>query len=143
MPFYTFKCEQCRHSELLLLQMKDYEKPRPCTRCEGMAHRDYDADLKTVQISNVGTRDHNKIPENKRVQGASSRKAAIAKERAYGEHIHSRRKQLADDGNRRSSFRHKMSVPAEIVHGKIKETGDKGYWDDPKNVARHKEWEVS
>jgi len=142
MPFYTFKCDDCSKSELLLLQMRDYEKPRKCD-CGGTARRDYNADLQTVQISTVGTRDHNKIPEDKRVQGAKTRSAAAAKERAYGEHLHNRRQQLASDGNKRSSFRHKMSVPAEIVHGKIKETGDKSYWDDPKNVARHKEWEVS
>jgi hypothetical protein len=142
MPFYTFKCSR-GHSELLLLQFKEFERPRDCSVCGSTAERDYDADLKTVQVSTVGTRDHNKIPENERVQGAKSRKAAAAKERAYGEHVHSRRAQLAADGNKRSSFRHKMSVPAEIVHGKIKETGDKTYWDDPKNVARHKEWEVS
>ncbi len=141
MPFYTFTCK-CGRSELLLLPAIQFETPRKC-ECGGKAERDYDADLKTVQISTVGTRDHNKIPENKRVQGANSRKAAMAKERAYGQHVHDRRQQLARDGNKKSSFRHKMSIPAEIVHGKIKETGDKAYWDDPKNLARHKDWEVS
>jgi predicted nucleic acid-binding Zn ribbon protein len=142
MPFYTFTCEECSKSELLILPVRDFEKPRKC-ECGGVAVRDYNADMPTVQFSGHRV-DHNRIKDPKaRVQGAASAKAARRKERAYGEHISERRKQLANDRNRNSGFKHTHSIPAELYHGKVRETGDKSYWNDPKNVAKHSDFKVS
>ena len=33
-------------------------------------------------------------------------------------------------------------VPADLYHGKIKETGDRDYWNDPGNLKHHKETEI-
>lgn len=34
------------------------------------------------------------------------------------------------------------SIPADLYHGKIRETGDRHYWDSPKNRKRHKSTEI-
>ena len=35
-----------------------------------------------------------------------------------------------------------MQIPAALYHGKIKQTGDRSYWDNPKNRNRHKSCKV-
>ena len=67
----------------------------------------------------------------------------VRKEAGYQRAAQKRRRQLAESGNRKSTFRHTHSVPVELYHGKIKQTGDKNYWNDPKNLNRHKSSEVS
>lgn len=86
-------------------------------------------------------RDHDDIPEGKRVKRASSPRSAQAEEARFQRHIEERRKQLADGGNR-GSIRHTHSVPADLYHGKIRETGDRNYWKDPKNLKKHKSTRV-
>jgi hypothetical protein len=93
----------------------------------------------------MSTKDHDNIPEHKRVASSAAglgKKGARRLEAAYAEHVEQRRAQLSDGGNT-GSIRHDMSIPAELYHGKIKETGDKAYWKDKRNVARHKAWKVS
>lgn len=89
-------------------------------------------------------KDHDDIPEQSRVSrglGDVSRAAATREEQRFQRHITERRKNLADGGNR-GSFRHTNSVPADLFHGKIRETGDKEYWNDPRNVRKHKNTKV-
>jgi hypothetical protein len=33
-------------------------------------------------------------------------------------------------------------VPAELYHGKIRETGDKDYWSDKRNLEQHTDTKV-
>ena len=99
----------------------------------------------TQEFNTAACRDHDFIPEQKRVASNDGfgigKDAAARKARGYGKAIAERRKQLRDGGNR-GSIKHKMSVPAELYHGKICETGDRNYWNDTTNVSRHKDWEV-
>ena len=95
-------------------------------------------------LNTSACRDHDDIPVTKRVVrgGRDLGKAAAAKEEAkFNQHIKQRRAELRD-GNR-GSIRHTHSVPSDLFHGKIRETGDKQYWDDPKNLKKHKSTEVS
>ena len=101
-------------------------------------HRDWKADSPMLDTS--ACRDHSDIAPEHRTASAWDRGSPQKVEHDFQQHIHNRRSELRD-GNR-GSIRHKMSVPAHLYHGKIKETGDKQYWDDPKNIARHKDCEV-
>lgn len=63
--------------------------------------------------------------------------AAKRKERLYTKAIAKRRTVLRENRDRKSSWRHTHSVPAELYHGKIRETGDRNYWEDRRNLERH------
>lgn len=92
----------------------------------------------------AGCKDHDFIPEESRVVESDRRynkTLGISKEQQFHQAIKRRRAALADGGNK-GAFRHTNSVPAELYHGKIKETGDKDYWNDPKNLERHKSTKV-
>lgn len=95
-------------------------------------------------IDTSSCRDHSDVAPKYRVprgpRGLGSSRAE-GEEARFQRHIHQRRKDLADGGNR-GLFRHTHSVPADLYHGKIRETGDKHYWDDPKNLNRHKDSKV-
>ena len=67
--------------------------------------------------------------------------AALKKEKAYGDYITQRRKVFKD--NKQVGGRMSHQVPAELYHGKIRQTGDKDYWSDSSNLNRHKSCKVS
>jgi len=92
------------------------------------------------QIDTSGCKDHDFIPEASRVIETDrdyDRSTGVRKEVAFKKAIKKRRAALANGGNK-GAFKHTTSVPAEMYHGKIKETGDPAYWDDKKNRDRHK-----
>jgi hypothetical protein len=86
-------------------------------------------------------RDHDFIPHDKRVIDPMNFKGEVTKEREFEEHIQKRRRLVRDAGSGKD-FRMSHSVPADLFHGKIRETGDENYWDDPTNLRRHKSCEV-
>lgn len=43
---------------------------------------------------------------------------------------------------RRVDGRIRASIPVELYYGKIRQTGDRYYWQDPANVRKHKNWTV-
>lgn len=110
--------------------------------CGKRMHRDWRTDIPMIDTSMC--RDHNHVPVGKRVarnaNGMSQRQAA-KEEKKFDDHIRERRSLLADGGNK-GSFRHTHSVPADLYHGKIKETGDKDYWRDSTNMRKHKDCKV-
>jgi hypothetical protein len=87
------------------------------------------------------------VPETKRTASnlgrGITRKEARRRERAYADGVQQKREIAEAAGGNRGSQRMAMSVPTELYHGKIKETGDKAYWKDPKNRARHRAWKVA
>jgi hypothetical protein len=87
-------------------------------------------------------RDADDIPQEKRVYDWSDTRSETAKERAFQEHIHERRTLVKEAGRNPNFGRMTHSVPADLFHGKIRETGDKNYWEDPRNVQRHKSCQV-
>tara|TARA_R110000803_G_scaffold48198_8_gene100096 strand:- start:1480 stop:1854 length:375 start_codon:yes stop_codon:yes gene_type:complete len=106
--------------------------------------RDWQADVPMIDTSSC--RDHDFIPEEKRVASNDGmgvgKRGAEKRVRGFKKHIDERRKALADGGNK-GNIRHTNSVPADLFHGKIRETGDKNYWNDPSNMAKHKSTKVN
>lgn len=91
-------------------------------------------------------KDASEIPHQKRVfrSGVVTGESSVNPEKAerrFQQHIQKRRSELA--GQQNGSIRQTHSVPSDLYHGKIRETGDKEYWKDPSNLARHKNCKVS
>lgn len=66
---------------------------------------------------------------------------AQKKNRAYQNYIDHRRRVFREE--KQTSGRMTHQVPAELYHGKIKQTGDKDYWRDESNLKKHKSCKVS
>lgn len=141
---YLFLCDECHLSREFNASIKLGPPDKAwCLSCNHEMRRDYKGEGVTFNAS--ACKDHDDIPMESRVtSGAHDRgdAGAARKEAGYHKHIKDRRSALADGGNR-GSLRHTNSVPAELYHGKIRETGDKQYWSDPKNLARHASTKVS
>lgn len=140
---YTFKCECGAGEDVYATIAVGPPKTVRCFRCKKTMQRDWQADAPMLDTS--ACRDHNKIAQQKRVaqnDGAGMTKGKAERlERAYGRDIAEKRKiNEAGKGHGRTKMTH--SIPAELYHGKIRETGDNSYWKDKKNVERHKEWSV-
>ena len=136
---YDFVCPECNLEDYR--EAKAFSPPRAvkCENCGAVCRRVFGC-----QIDTSGCKDHGFVPEGSRVIERDlnyDRKLGVKKERLFDQKIKQRRAALADGGNR-GSFRHTHSVPAELYHGKIKETGDRDYWNDPKNMDRHKNTKV-
>lgn len=145
---YTFKCpiESCgcrRNVEAPISVGPPRDGQVSCVECGSYMIRDWQADAPMIDTS--ACRDHDFIPETHRVasnDGFGIGKAKAAKRvDAYRQHIQQRRSELAD-GNK-GSIKQTHAVPADLYHGKIRETGDKNYWQDRKNLDRHKSCKVS
>jgi hypothetical protein len=112
-----------------------------CPACGAVMQRVYGANIDTS-----GCRDHDFIPPEKRVVRSanimSGRECNSHKEeRRFQKHIeHQRQLAAANSGG---DFRKTHSIPADLYHGKIRETGDRHYWDDPSNRDRHRSTKVS
>lgn len=133
---FEFKCDSCGTFESV--NTKPFHPPPNPSCCSERMRRLYN-----MQIDTSMCRDHDDIPDGKRVvRGMNDlgKNNALREERRFHNHIQNRRKELKD-GNR-GSMRHTHSVPADLFHGKIRETGDKNYWSDPRNMRKHKSCKV-
>lgn len=140
MPNYTFCCSACGETAVLHRPFSVGPSPEPCP-CGGQREHDFRTDVASIELDTSACRDHNFIKEGKRVYRPGTAVDAERKEAAYAGHVKERRKQLADGGNQ-GKIRQTMAVPADLYHGKIRETGDKQYWNDKKNVSRHSDFKV-
>jgi len=87
--------------------------------------------------------DPNHVPKHlRKFQGHLGTEDPDRVERAYQRDIEQKRALVKERGRRRGP-RMTHSIPSELYFGKIAETGDKAYWDDPKNRDRHKDCKVS
>lgn len=137
---YTFTCQDCGSQKVISASIKVGPPEMIECGCGDAMLRDWQADAPMLDTS--ACRDHDDIPHEKRVARSSTPRSSAREEAKFQRHNQERRKQLADGGNR-GSIRHTHSVPADLYHGKIRETGDRNYWKDPANVKRHKSTEVS
>lgn len=140
MPSYTFRCSSCRETAVLRRAFSVGPTAEPCA-CGGTLEHDLRADVATVELDTAGCRDHNVIAREKRVFRQGTRAQATKLEGAYGRHVKQRRQQLKEDGNK-GTIKQSHAIPADLYHGKIRETGDKQYWQDKKNVDRHSDFKV-
>lgn len=105
------------------------------------------ADWQTMQVNTNGCKDHNVIPADKRASPLTGGKMSFSKAQAdrreelFRKDIALKKEAVSRGGNR-GSIRMKKSVPADLYHGKIKQTGDKDYWNDKKNLNRHREFDL-
>lgn len=143
---YSFRCLFCQETVQLTLPVSKCESHPPCPTCKQAMQRDFMADWKTMQVNTQGCKDHDNVPAAKRTapnlgQGITPREAR-RRERAYAAAVQQKREVAEAAGGNRGSQRMAMSVPTELFHSKIRETGDRAYWKDPKNRARHKNWRI-
>lgn len=136
---YTYVCEDCGSQETISRSMAEGPPEMIECGCGWGMRRDWQADSPMIDTS--ACRDHDDIPHEARVARSSAPRSAAREEVRFQKHIHERRKALANGGNR-GSIRHTHSVPADLFHGKIRETGDKNYWNDPSNLKRHSSTKV-
>lgn len=133
---YPFECSAGHQFEVTASMANPPAERRRCTRCHKQAKRVWLAPM--IHIAG----DPDEIPQQSRVtedtlHGTSVSKA-IKKERAYAKHVAAVRE--AQKGRKGGKL--VASIPTEVFHGKIRQTGDKRYWDDPANLAKHKAWKV-
>lgn len=133
---YKFSCYECCNIESI--DSKPFVVPEAplCSKCQCQMDRMYGC-----QINTGGCKDADFIPPEKRVHDEHNRMSATTKERAFHNHIQQRRAMAAEAGHGKT-LRMTHSVPADLYHGKIRETGDKKYWDDPSNLKRHSSCKV-
>lgn len=139
---YPFECEPCGITFTADCEAFTPPPAPKCASCGELMTRIYGC-----YIDTSGCRDHDHIPESKRVVRSGSITSgrnvnAVREERRFQKHIDQRR-QLYKERGQNPEFQHTHSVPADLYHGKIRETGDANYWDNPKNLARHSSTKVS
>lgn len=131
---YRFECDGCDVERAV--ESNDFEPPKGvlCIECGNPMDRIFGC-----RMNLSGCRDADYVPPEHRVPLGPhdlTPGQAEAIEQRYQEDIH-RKRQAAGRDNRM-----KYSVPAPLYHGKIRETGDKHYWKDEQNLARHKSCEI-
>jgi hypothetical protein len=144
---YSFECTKCRKTVQLTLPVSECDSKPPCEKCRQPMRRNFGADWATLQVNTQSCKDHDEVPANKRTVANLGKgmtpKRARALERRYAEDVQSKRELAEVAGGNRGLQRMEMSVPTELYHSKIRQTGDRSYWKDPKNRARHKAWKVT
>jgi hypothetical protein len=97
------------------------------------------------QIDTSGCKDPDDVAPEHRTPVTQERNLSASQARCiemqHGRQIAQTRRDIADGGNR-GLQRMTHQVPAALHAAKIKETGDRNYWDDPKNLNRHKSCKV-
>lgn len=138
---YEFNCDFCNsHTEL---DARAFHPPKaPDCECGMEMQRVYGC-----MIDTSGCKDVDEIPAKDRIAHGIGDKdltsgQAEAIERKHHQHNEQTRRDLAAGGNK-GQMKKTHQIPAGLFHGKIKQTGDKNYWDDDKNMNRHKSCKVS
>lgn len=137
MPRHEFACSECDRSEEVDATFEQGPpEPWPC-ECGGLFEKVWNQ----VLFSVPGGADPNYISPYDAVSETPLRPVYAAeakrKERAYAQDLENKRRMARDAGAARGPMKMTHSVPAHLWHGKIRQTGDKNYWDDPKNRKRH------
>lgn len=137
---YEFKCWPCditvaRHS-------KAFSPPSApqCSKCGQFTDRVYGCHIDTSACRDPDdVAPEHRVAVSQEANISSSKAASI--EAAHRRKVETTRRELADGGNK-GSHRMTHQIPAALHAAKIKETGDRNYWDDPKNRNRHKSCKV-
>lgn len=137
---YRFNCDAC--DVFFEINARPFHPPKApvCTECGEKTDRVYGC-----RIDTSGCKDADDIPYDKQVAyggaGNITGGQAAGIEAVHARHNDRTRRELTDGGNR-GTIRKTMQIPAALHAGKIKQTGDPHYWDDPKNRARHNSCKV-
>lgn len=135
---YPFHCE-C--GESVELDAKAFHPPKaPDCECGLQMDRTYGCN---IDVS--GCKDPDDVAPEHRVSVSQERNLSNSQARRIeaqaGRKIAQTRRDIADGGNK-GLQRMTHQIPAALHAAKIKETGDRNYWDNPKNLKRHKSCKV-
>lgn len=135
---YPFACYDC--DTRCNIDARAFHPPKaPLCTCGEAMDRVYGC-----MIDTSGCRDPDEVAPEHRMAVSQERNLssnqAAAIESAHGKKIRQTRSELKD-GNK-GSRRMTHQIPAALHAAKVKETGDRNYWDDPKNLNRHKSCKV-
>ena len=139
MPTITFDCPECGSAEYSF-SIKNRPPERVRCGCGNFAERVWEA---PEFICDRADADVDHVPEQFRVSDrVRPESAAEGKriEKAYQADIEKTRRDNAEGSTKALKQTHK--VPSQLYHGKIKQTGDRNYWLDPKNRNKHKSTRV-
>lgn len=137
---YEFTCHPCGAS--VALDAKAFTPPKApaCTVCGEATDRVYGCNIDTS-----GCKDPDDVAPKHRTAVSQERNLTNAQasriEKGHQSKIAQTRRDLADGGNK-GDRRMTHQIPAALHVAKIKETGDREYWNDPKNRNRHKSCKV-
>lgn len=137
---YEFECLCCEG--VVDLDAKAFHPPKAprCPACELTMQRVYGC-----RIDTSSCKDPDDVAPEHRTSVSQERnlsaRQANAIEKRHQKGITQTRRDLADGGNK-GDRRMTHQVPAALHAAKIKETGDRNYWNDPKNRNRHKSCKV-
>lgn len=133
---YQMECKQCGEVEISKPMSDPARDNDQCPECKGFGTRRIFAMPQICTVGCSGASDPDDIPAEFGVTQnplGGERKQSLALEKAYQRDIEHKRRNKRSGGPMQLS----RSIPAELYHGKIKQTGDKDYWSDPKNRKRH------
>jgi len=140
MPTYEFECDECGYVQEISYSFAEAPPlgtPRGCPSCKGTARRTMSTSFETI-ISD----DPDNVPPQYRVSKSPfgmTPAAARRREEAYAADIATKRKKAKEArSGRKSGMQLTHSIPPELYHGKIKQTGDRDYWKDASNRNKHK-----
>jgi hypothetical protein len=137
---YAFKCDYC--NSYFELDARAFHPPKAplCSECGMQTYRSYGCYIDTSSCKDpddVALEHRTSVSRERNLTKAQ----ANAIEKQHSSKIKQTRRDLADGGNR-GAQRMTHQIPAALHAAKIKETGDRTYWDDPKNRNRHKSCKV-
>lgn len=138
---YPFTCYECESRQDVQAKAFNPPKAPDCPECGAAMDRVYGC-----MIDTSGCQDPDEIPAKDRIacgvgdQDLTPGQAA-AIEKKHAQHNEKTRREIRDGGNK-GQMKKSMQIPAALFHGKIKQTGDRNYWDNPKNRNRHKSCKV-
>jgi hypothetical protein len=137
---YEFICDVC--GTVRTLESRPFRPPEnPTCQCKKLTtmRRIYSAVIDTS-----GCQDVDSIPAQHMLcprPDGMSKSEAEARTRRYQQSNQMLRRQIAE-GGKKEGIKQSHAIPPELYHGKIKQTGDKNYWRDSKNLDRHKSCRV-
>lgn len=132
---------QCPAGHVTSVNIKFGEKPDPekgCP-CGAIAKRLWEAPHISVAPDEFTVDPRFAVSRGGR---AVSQEEATRREKQIARGIEQRRKELKGTRNKKG-WKQTHSIPPEAYYGKVRETGDKNYWKDPKNLQRAKQFKVS
>ena len=136
---YQFTCYDC--STVADLEARAFHPPKaPACDCGEAMDRVYGCNIDTSACKDpddVAPESRISVSQERNLTNSQARRI----EAQHGKKIEQTRRDLADGGNR-GAQRMTHQIPAALHAAKIKETGDRHYWDSEKNRNRHKSCKV-
>jgi hypothetical protein len=102
---------------------------------KGKSFTDIDPRHRVCADTGGGVKNGKPIPVGSATLHGIGEQEASNRERAHQKNLDNMRKAIKSQGGQKKTsggWKLTHSIPAELYYGKIKETGDKNFWNDPK-----------